>query len=351
MNGITTPRMSGYKLTQSLEQLHQIDRRVRNLQTSLMQAQMIDAYGTIAQEHFLSAPVVATMRSTPGFTAAVRNFPDSKLFNIIPEHKTSVRQSMGLESLGEAQGEVVSNICKCAGDVVSAVNEVLTGLDRTAVDFQEQIRDVKEKISDEDITDEMIATIPVDTLSDEGFSKIFELVEKYLSNLEVFDVDHLRANPERIKEEIDGLTDIVGDLGRALGIGIGEQGLVEEDRDEEFQSEESTIERQGLSKATLLFYLDRADGLCDELRGIAARQNEIVGSLNDGATEIPEQLESDDVTYGASEHITLFCCYASLNAKLIRETIILVSRLLTTAGAVIDSIHNDEVGINEPVGG
>lgn len=330
-------RTRGHRLAHRLEQMHSIPQRVAAVQQTLNQAQMIDAYNAVALEHGFSAPLVAVMRATPGFPAAVKNFPESSLFNIVPEHQSSVRQSMGLESLVEAQGETVDYLTQSANGVVAAVGEMLEGLEETATDFHSQLAEDKASIEMSALSDDAIAVMVVNSMSAEGFDKLFVALEHHLGQIEVFDVDHLRANPEQIQQEIEGLTALVAEHGLTLGLDISEYGLTEGARDDVFTASAGTFAEKGLDKATIVFYLDRAAGLCDQLNGIGQRKMDLIAGLESAVAELPEKLNSDEVTYGANEHMTLFGCYATLVSKVVRESIVLTSRLLTTVDGVVEA--------------
>lgn len=319
-----------------------LNRRVDDLRQCLKNIQMIETFGEIATEHNLSAPVVATMRAVPGFVEAVTNFPESKLFNIIPEHKSSVNQIAGLEALGMAQSDNANDLSERAKAVVSTMESVIGSIDEVAEIFQVQLASDKTRLESIDLPEDALVHIPVFTMSEEGFTKFFGMLEHYLKEVSVFNVDDLYANPGKLREEIDSLTDIVGDLGDALGITISEYGVHEKDKSEEFASSASTFGEKGITKQALTAYVGRAYDLCDVLKGIATRKDDLINALYKACDEMPTSFNSSEDEYGANEHFVLLSCYVTLTTKLVRESVVLISRLLTTVDSIIE-LDNQKV--------
>jgi len=340
MSGMNVRTVSQVLLTH-LEDHDKLHRRVTEVKETLKNVQMIETFGEIAVEHNLSAPVVATMRAVPGFIQTAEQFPSEKLFNVIPEHKSSVNQMAALESLGMVQSSNVTTLCDRAKAVVSAMDSVLGGLGTVAENYKVQLQEDYSRVNAIDLPEDVLTTLPVYTMSEEGFNKLFGMMEHYLKEVTVFDVEQLQTDPKKIRIEIDSLNDIVGDLGDALGITANDWGITEKDKSDEYSPTASTFGEKGITKATLCSYIERAQDLCDILKGISARKDDLISGLNQACEEIPENLNSDEVCYGANDHFMLFTGYATLTTKLVREAVVLVSRILAAADSVI-SLDNDK---------
>ena len=310
---------------------------LNKLCATMNQLKLIRGFTEIVRNHSLSAPVAATMRAVPGFIQAAKSFPESALYNLVPEHKSSPRFSMGLESLGEAEGEVSTAVGESVTDVVDTFDNSLTYLSVHAESLKEQVAAAKASISANDTDETIFGLIPVNTLSEEAFDKILGMLEKYLREVAVFNVDDLRANPEKVKEEIDGLVDLTGDLGRVLGLDITENGLVESDKDSAFEPTETNISAKKLTKETIIFFLDRADELLDQLHIIGLDKDTYVDALRSESQDMPAEVSGDETNYGVVDHVALINSYVTLTSKLINETVILVQRLVNTAVAVEDA--------------
>jgi hypothetical protein len=141
---------------------------------------MIDTFGQIAIEHNLSAPLVATIRAVPGFLDAVKSFPETSLFSVVPEHKSSLNQIQGLEALNEVQGSNVSTLCDKAKAVVTSMESVISGLSEVATIYQTQLVSDQARIAAIELPEDMFIYLPVYTMSEEGFSKFFEMLESIL---------------------------------------------------------------------------------------------------------------------------------------------------------------------------
>ena len=339
-------RAAGSKAHATLHRFDQIrkhDRHVLSLQKVLNDFRMILAFSQVAKDHNLSSPVVAAFRATPGFTQAVKNFPDTALYNIVPEHTSSASNVTGLESLSEATTQSVESMRMNAQQVVASFIDVLTGLDNTVNTLQEQIEEDKDALGSSDVTDEVLATLPTHTLSHQAFTEIFTKLEEHLQSVDVFNVDELKANPEKIKVEIDGLRALVDDIGHVVGIRLDENGLCEADRNEIYEPSPGDFNEKDITKAGLIFYLDKANTVLDSLKAIAAHKNELQAVLEEASVNVPDSIESDDVTYGCIDHLTLLSSYTTFVTKLIRESVMIVSMLLATVDTVLDV----DSGMNE----
>lgn len=332
----------------TIEQTHRLTRDVYSLSGALANFQMITNFKKVATEHNLSAPLAAAFHATPGFGVAVESFPDVDIFNTIPEHQSSDNNTAGLESFNQAQAQTCGTLSEKANRVVATFKDVLAGLDTTVTHLQAQVAEDKEALEDSDVTDEVMASIPVNTLSHESFTEILTKLEEGLSSIDTFNVDDLQANPEKIKDEVQGLMDLTADLGKIIGMQFDEYGLSDADRDENYQPSPGTFDDKAITKTALIFYLDKASVVLDAMKAIADKKDELSAAVDAAITDMPTAAESDDVVYGQVEHVTLLSCYASLVSKLIREGVVLVSMLLTTVNAVLDIDDGAEVAEAEP---
>ena len=320
----------------TLEQTHRLVRDVVSLNGSLMNFQMITNFKKLAIEHNLSAPLVAAFRTTPGFEVAVESFPQVDVFNTIPEHQSSDNNTAGLESLSGAQSANCDVLAVKAGKMVATFKDILAGLETTVINLGMQVSESREVLEESEVTDEVMANIPVNTLSHEAFTEILTKLEEGLSSIDVFNVDDLQVDPEKIKDEVQGLMDLTADLGKIIGMQFDEYGLSDSDRDDNYQPSPGTFEDKAITKTALIFYLDKASAILDAMKMIADKKDELSAAADSAVVNIPEAAESDDNVYGQMEHVTLLSCYATLVSKLIREGVVLVSMLLTTVNAVLD---------------
>lgn len=323
-------------LSEHVIQSRAITTQYLGLRRDLSQYQMIVNFENIAKTHSLSAPVVATMRAAPGFVTAVSQFPESSLYNIVPEHATSSRLKVGLESLGEAEVSAVDTLKDSLRTLLATFTGTIGSLSIQIPAMSALITNARADLDGAELGDDIIGTIPVTTLSSEAFEKTLGMIEKYLGDIEDFNTDDLRANPEKISEYIDELVDIVGDLGRIMGLSIDDNGLVETEVDKEFSPSYGTFAEKELTKTTLMFYLDKAATIVDLLKGISDRKDDFISAVSNEVNDIPTSTESDDVTYGSIDHVKLTGCYISLVSKLISETLILVTRLVSAVDHIVD---------------
>lgn len=353
MSAVNLPRSKSHMLLAQFDNFDRVSRSVNEVKDTLKNILTIEALEEVVTTHNLSSPLVAVIQAVPDFVEAVSTFPEQSLFSVIPEHKSSLNQIQGLEALGSAQSDNINRLVEKANAVTEAVERVINGLSEVANIYQIQISSDKSRIEAIELPDDVFIGLPVYTMSEEGFSKFFGMLEKYLKEVTIFNPDHLRENPNELREEIDALNDIVGDLGDALGISVNEYGVFEKNKSDEYTPTASTFGEKGITKATLLMYLDRAYDLCEVLKSIADRKDDLIKALNKACDEIPSTFNSDDDEYGANEHFILFAGYATLTTKLVREAIVLVARLITTADSVIeldsDYAENDQLSVPERI--
>ena len=344
--GSVRKKVSAAKMFSAMESMtlaDKLNRSVRNLQVSLNDVRMISNFQIVAKDHSLSAPVVAAFRATPGFITAVKNFPDTSLYNVVPEHRSSANSVVGLESLVEANSGYTAMIPANVEKVVANLSEILASAVNTVGNLKAQLQDDKEDLEASDVTEEVLGTLSVTALTDTGFLEGLTKLDDYLKMVDVFNVDELKAHPEKIEEEVEGLSSLVSDIGKIIGLTLTPSGLVEADKDDQFIPTAATFAEKGLTKTGLIFYIDKANGILDSIEAVLDKRGDILASLNEATNEIPEALDSDDVTYGANDHLTLLMCYATLTTKLITESIFMTSMLLST----VDSVLNIEIALED----
>jgi hypothetical protein len=340
-NAVTPLRIFNRRTLGGFEDIVQASRdvslSVNALNKSLGQYKLIANLSEVASNYSLSSPVVATMRAIPGFTEASQSFPSADIFNVIPERNNSAKLTLGLESLSLAQGELVNGVGSKLSSVVSAFGSVLETLsDRVSV-VKTRIADAKADLSASTIDDDTVAVLPVTTLSDEAFTSALDMVQDYLKDLVEFNADDLRAYPEKLKEEIDGLVDITGDLGRILGVAADDTGVTEVSKGDDYVPTQGTFGEKNISKASVLLYLDKVDTIADLLQGISDKRDDLISALSREVSNTPETVASDDVTYGSDVHARLISSYVVLNTKLVEEAVVLVSRISSVVDTIADS--------------
>ena len=325
-----------YQLINQLDQSRRYDRTLQALHTSLDQLQLVANFSQVARERNLSAPLVAAFRAVPSFDTALENFPSQDLFNIVPEHTTTPNNVLGLEALDTATVASVDNLSTKASDLSDAFASTLASLNVTVQNLMDQLRDDREDLDNSDVTDEVMKTLPVHTVSNEAFTTLLIEIERCLRSIDVFSADELRANPDQIKNEIEGIQALTTNLGKVLGLGVSEHGLVEADKGDDYQPSPGSFAEKSLTKSGLVFLLSKADSILDALKTIADRKDDFIAAVNSEVTDMPAPLNSDDVRYGKVEHVTLMSNYTTLVTKLVREAVLVVSMLLSTVDAVLD---------------
>lgn len=316
--------------------LNNTDIQVRNLHHHLDMQRMIHSFTQVTQDHALSKHVVATMRATPGFELAVTTFPEPALFNAIPEHKSSAKQAMGLESLTTAAAEASDTISGQASLMVNTFDRGLSGIGVTATEMKSQLTDSAAALSSSDVTEEVLATLLVSSLSEASLNLTFTKLNENLKGIELFNVDELRSNPERLVQEITGLQNIVAEVGGILGLELTQSGLTDAERGNDYIPTQGSFAEKSLTKTGLELLVYQADGLMDTVNELSLKRDDIVAALHAECGNMPESLVSDDAVYGCVDHVTLVSCYVTLVSKLVAESFVATSRLLGTLDAVLD---------------
>lgn len=336
---VTSQRAVSSKLSQTLTQsdgLRRLDRRTASLRERLAQADMVASLSAVATEHSLSAPLVAAFHATPGFEQAVQNFPAANLYDVYPEHNNSANNIAGLESFGAAQSAAVDLIRTSATDVVAAFTNVLSLSGNTIAVLQKQIAADRLALEASDVTDDVLETLQVTSVADTTYNQTFILLQDLLQTVEPFNTDTLRAFPQNIKDEVEGLESLITQAGPTLGLEMSDYGLQETDRGEATQSTTGTFSDLGLTKAGLIFHLDQASAVLEKAAEITARHEEMAAALNEEVSTMPTQLNGDDVTFGASDQCRFLMSHTKLTTALVNESILMASTLLTAVDAALD---------------
>lgn len=344
-----TFRTKGHHMTGTILALHDVKNCIAQTQTMLRQVHMVNNFGQVIEEHSVSAPIIATMRAVPEFEAAVTNFPESTIYNQVPVHRSDEKYTMAMESFGEIAESKIGGLITATGKLAESVDNVIALGSKLGASLKSQIQRDRLTLETSDVVDEEIFNLQTTSLSDDALGQVFVGLESYYDTIAPFNVDNLRAHPEHISQELDGLSTMVATLGPILGIELSANGLEDAPKDADFTPSDGSFEQKGFSKAALLFALDRADSLCDNLIALSDRREEFKTAFENEAKDVPETLESDDVTYGANEHVTLMCCYANMVTNMVRETAVVATNLLSAIDPITDLIEAGEAEISQVV--
>lgn len=330
-----------YREVSGLESLvqygHEVVLGVHSLYDKLEQKILVNALSNVAREYSLSAPLVAVMKAIPNLSTALESFPDTSLFNILPETKQSHRQLMGLESLGATCTAIGDDSQAKMWNVIDKFSKVVYELNDKLPILIQRVDNAKADLNSTEIPEEVMAVLPVTTLSDEAFNEALTMVEEYLGKVGVFDASDLRAHPEKLKEQIDELVDMTGDMGRILGIAMDNDALVASDKGPDFVATQGTFSEKNISKSSIQFYLDKISSMLQDMSLIVEKRNDIVDALQSESKDLPDQDGSDEAVYGCDAHLKLMGCYVMLVSKLIEETMVLVSRVTGLVDTVVSN--------------
>lgn len=314
-----------------------LDTSVLAVKAALQQAQLIEAFETVAQTHTLSAPVVATMHATPGFAEAVANFPDHALYNIVPEHPSSARQLMGLEALSVAQTERFDQIKQSSEKLAADFSLMLDHLSETVGDLSQALQEAKQNLDTSELSNELLSTIHMSTLSETGFGQALSMLQDNLTRVQAFSAEDLRTDPELITQAVTELAGAVSEVGQVIGVTADKYGISHVNRAEMFSPTMGSLGEKGINQQMLSFFTAKAIEVCDVLQTIADNKDELKEAFAQEAAEVPQVLNSDETNYGANEHETLLCCYATLSSKLINEAVTVSARVLTAVDKALEA--------------
>jgi hypothetical protein len=326
-------------MTASLNQLQTIaahDRAAQHLQAGVRDLEMVTAFAKVARDHNMSSTLAAAFNATPGFNQAVKAFPGTELYNIVPEHQTSAMNAAGLEAFDVSTVAAVDTLKDRAVALTTAFANVFTNLGEVADQFLVQVRSDKAALEALDVADEVVSTLPVNTISDDAFTQVFTKLEDQIAAVDKFDDNDLRAAPQQIAAEVAGLESLAGDIGPVLGMKLTAGGLEQADKAADFLPTQGTFGDKALTKDGLVFHLAKAESLMESVKGLADRSAELTAAADAAANDMPSQANSDDVHYGSIEHVTLLSCYTTLATKLVQEAVLATTMALQAADGVLN---------------
>jgi hypothetical protein len=307
------------------------------LYNKLEQKTMIKNLADVAKTYSLSAPVVATMKAIPSFSTALESFPDTSLFNIIPETKQSTKLSLGLESLTSGIAETAIDCQTKMWNVIDNFSKVVCDLNDRLPVLQTRIDNAKADLNAANIDEEALALVPVNTLSDEAFNASLDMVDQCLNTIGAFNSDDLRANPEGLQDQYNGMVSMTEEMGAALGIAVDSNSLVCSTKGPDFEPTLGNFGDKNISKSSLEFYLGKASAIVSRLSDIVAKREELTEALRNESNDLPNQDDSNDVAYGCDAHLRLMGSYAMLVSKLTEEAVVLTSRITSVVDTVLEN--------------
>jgi hypothetical protein len=336
-DGVVRSASAGSNLTLShLEQMRTVDRRSDEIRTALNNVETVTSLSAIATEHNFSAPLVAAFMAIPGFTQMVANFPGSAAFNIVPAAATSADNVAGLEALQAGEVTAVDTLQNGATQLVAAFSQTLDNLGAIVTNLRQQVTDATHAVALSDITDDVLQTLPVTTLSNELITDVLTQVEARVSQIDVFDVEAIRSNPLQLADQIQGMESLVAESGGFLGLTLDSLGLKETDRDAAYVPTTATFGEKGIDKASLMFQLTQAGAVVDALQTVVDRKDEITNSLSAALADMPAITASTEVQYGKVEHIVLLNSHVSFVNKMVREAVVDTALVLSTVDSAIN---------------
>lgn len=289
----------------------------------------------LGRTHGFSAPMVAVAQLNQTFARSAIGFPALEKFRGIPEYKHSRSQTLGLEALETLTVVATDQTKEHMDDVVDRLETILSdlpGATETLMAALSKARSDVEGLPED--ADDIIAHLHVVSLSQEGFDKILGMTDSYLKDFPNFTCDDIRKDPSKVKEEADKIIDLVGDIGRILGIAVDDSGVMLGDKGDEYAPSFNTASDFGLDKKTVLYYIERAEAIVDLLSGVGEKSSDIISNLKGECANMPDVEEGNDSEYGRDQHIELMRTYVVLLTKLLEEAILVVNRIVSTAEQV-----------------
>ncbi len=321
------------------ENSNRLSNSIKRIESALEKRVMLSNFKNILSKYSLSAPIAAAMRAVPVFDKmAHESFPTDASLDVIAVSETSPLLSNAIEALegmmtSSDSTETVDPMVSEIRDAVSNFDMVLSDSAYQAEQLEAALVEAKKFIEALDVDEDVIASLKVNTLSSEGFEKVLGKLEQYIVTVSQFDASEFRENPEKLKEEIDGLNDLVDDVSHVFGITNSEYGLTFIDKAKEFTPSESTFGEHDLSKTLLMFYLDKAWSIINQVKIICEKRGEFVEALSSECDNMPEA----DSAYCADDHCCMIKSYIALVSKLVTESIVVASRLVSVVSTVKNS--------------
>lgn len=341
-NPIIETHLGHIALEEYFIQSNRFNSSIAHLKDAAVQIEMIDNYKKVIEDHPLSAPVIAVMHATPGFDEAVSDFPEPSLYNVIPEHKSSARFGVAVEALSVAVDGGTTAVTNAINEVVIDFDKALDAASYQVPLFQKHLDDARMYLSKTEMTDDILTDMSFKTMSNEAFVNTFNALDEQLGNITTFDTSAINETPSMLKQEIDGMSVLVGNVGGIFGISTYSYGLKHSDKDEMYQTVETCFSAHDHSMTSLAVLIDKASMVVDKLGALTERRRELVDALYAHNQIMPTVTTGNEETYGMTDHIALVSSYVVMTVKLVDETIGTVSRLIT----LINGIRSQEMMIN-----
>jgi len=327
-------------LTNSLA-VSKLNRRADDLRHSLRDAHLVQALSQVARDNNLSAPMVAVFKAIPEFDQLVKDFPGLEQFNVVVEHPTSANSVVGMESFTVAGETSAQTMQQRAHDVVQAFENVLAIIPSAVAQLKAQIVQDEQALESSDLTEDVLATIPVNSLDDANLNNQLAKLEQLIQGVQPFSADDLQANPEKLTEEVTGLESFVAESGAAIGVQLDQFGLRPADHGSAFEPTQGTFGEKNIDGAAVNLLVARASSLLTALEQIAEQKDTLVQALTDAVNATPEQFDSGDVVYGARDHLTLLSSYTTVVGQAVNESVASVAMVLS----IVDSALNIDTGL------
>jgi hypothetical protein len=313
-----------------------IARRSDDLRQSIRDIHLVQNLTKVAEENQFSAPMMAAIHAIPGIDQVIKNLPAQSQYNVVPMHPTDLPAIAGMESFIDASLSATDTMRTKAQGVVDAYTQILNALPETVAHLRARITEDQAALESSDITDDVLATIPVCSLDDAVFSELLMKTDSYLRTVTAFDVEDLKANPELLAEEVKGLQAMVIDGGTTFGLAMDQFGLRETDTAADYIPTLGTFGEKKLDGAGVGLMLARAGSVVEALNAIAQNKDDMISAMNVAVESMPMTLDSNDVTYGALDHTTLINSHATFVAKLVTDSVQSVALSLSTVNSILD---------------
>jgi hypothetical protein len=313
-----------------------VERRSADLRESIRDVRMVQSLSQVAEENNFSAPMVAAFQAIPGFSQIVQDFPGVDKFSVCLEPPTSINAVAGMESFSAASTTASDAMRTKTSELVSAFGDSLVNLGDTVATLRAQLNADQFALESSDLTEEVLATLPVTSLDDASLNQVLNQTQTYLSTVQAFDASTNEANPEKVVEDVQGMEMVISEVGPMMGLSMDKYGLRNADRDAVFEPTQGTFGDKGITAASVDLMINRAGSILDTLEQIALRKDELVDAANLAVESMPVALNTDDVTYGALDHVTLINSHTTFVSKLVTEGVAAVAMVLSTVDSILD---------------
>jgi hypothetical protein len=325
-----------FDVAQVYQAFGRLDQTTAALSTQTRNLETVAALKTVLSEQPLSAPLVTALEALPGFAEIAPNFPSSSLFNVIHEPKVSVNQQLGMESLSIGENAVFGSLTASAATVSTTFGAALESIGAVAVTMKAQFEADMVALESSDVTDDVMMHISAVSLSQADMTDLLAQLTTIVQTVTPFNADDMRSHPQNLAAEVIALAEVVGVSGSVLGLKLSDSGLVATDKDARFVASEATLGERGIGRDDLNAFLTQGAALCDQLIAVSEQKESLVTALATESQSIPATLNSDDVTFGAVDHVALMQSYVGLTSAAVRETMNAVALVQGLANAVLD---------------